>query len=186
MIRKIGLSEASAATIRRAHAVTPIWCVEQEWSLWSRDAEAEIVPVCKELGIKVVCYSPLGRGFLTGAIRARDSAAFGERDFRLMCPRFAEGALEQNLAAVDAAAALAKAKGCTVSMLALAFLHAQGDFVIPIPGTTSLAHLEENLAARSVVLTKEDLAAIDKIFPPSGTAVTGDRYPHMAKTYKFN
>jgi aryl-alcohol dehydrogenase-like predicted oxidoreductase len=185
-VKHIGLSEASAAVIRRAHAVAPIYCVEQEWSLWSRDIEAEIVPTCKELGIKVVAYSPLGRGFLTGALRSRDDPAFGAHDFRLMSPRFADGALEANLAAVDAVAALASGKGCTVGQLALAFLHHQGDWCIPIPGTTSVAHLDENLAARSLVLSAEDLAAIDAIFPPSGAAVQGDRYPHMTSTFHGN
>jgi len=185
-VKHIGLSEASAAVIRRAHAVVPIYCIEQEWSLWSRDIEADIVPTCKELGIKVFAYSPLGRGFLTGGLRSRDDPAFGAHDFRLMSPRFDGSVLESNLTAVDALAAMAARKGCTVGQLALAFLHNQGDWCIPIPGTTSIAHLDENLAARSIVLSPEEMAEIDVIFPPSGDAVKGDRYPHMNTTFHGN
>ncbi|KAG1664256.1 hypothetical protein FOA52_003510 [Chlamydomonas sp. UWO 241] len=186
-VKRLGLSEASAATIRRAAAVAPIWCIEQEWSLWSRDIEADIVPTCKELGIKIVAYSPLGRGFLTGGLRSRDDlSSTNAHDYRLMSPRFEDGALQANLASVDALAALAKSKGCTVGQLALAFLHAQGDFVIPIPGTTSIAHLDENLAARGIALSAGDLAAIDAIYPRSGDTVRGNRYPHMAMTFHGN
>jgi aryl-alcohol dehydrogenase-like predicted oxidoreductase len=184
--RHIGLSEASVDTIRRASKVAPIYCIEQEWSLWSRDIEDELVPACRALGIKIVAYSPLGRGFLTGQLRSRGSDAFGQYDFRLMSPRFSEENLPKNLAAVDAINELAKSKGCTVGQLALAFLHAQGADVIPIPGTTSSAHLDENLAARSIVLTSDDLRRIDDIFPRSGDAVLGDRYPHMNMTYTHN
>jgi aryl-alcohol dehydrogenase-like predicted oxidoreductase len=184
--RHIGLSEASADTIRRASNVAPIHCIEQEWSLWSRDIEDELLPTCRELGIKIVAYSPLGRGFLTGQLRSRESDVFGAHDFRLMSPRFSEENLPKNLAALDAVSELAKAKGCTVGQLALAFLHAQGTDVIPIPGTTTLAHLDENLAARSIELSPDDLKKIDDIFPRTGDAVIGDRYPHMNMTYKYN
>eukprot|EP00961_Rhodomonas_salina_P147999 1992575-Rhodomonas_salina.1 len=158
--KKIGLSEASSAVIRRAHAVAPIYCIEQEWSLWSRDIEASIVPTCRELGIKIVAYSPLGRGFLTGTLRSRTDEAFGERDLRLSMPRYSEENMPKNLAAVDATEALAKEKGCSVGQLALAWLHAQGDDVIPIPGTTKPAHLLQNLAARDISLSPEDLAKV--------------------------
>jgi aryl-alcohol dehydrogenase-like predicted oxidoreductase len=176
--RHIGLSEAGPAILRRAVAVAPVFCIEQEWSLQSRDIEASIVPTCRELGIKIVAYSPLGRGFMTGQLRSRDDPAFGSHDFRLMSPRFSEENLVKNLRAVDAVAAIAARKGCSIGQLSLAFLHAQGEDVIPIPGTTSVQHLEENLAACTISLTLEDLAELDKEFPPTGDAVVGDRYAH--------
>lgn len=183
--RQIALSEASAQTIRAAHKVHPIYAIEQEWSMWSRDCEESIVPTCRELGIKIVAYSPLGRGFLTGIIRGRDSDVFGEHDFRLMgVPKFSEENLPQNLELVDQVAALAQTKGITVGQLALAWLHAQGNDVIPIPGTTSVVHLDENLAALDIELTKEELDTVDKIFHVD--AVKGDRYAHMGMTFKGN
>ena len=176
--RHIGLSEAGPAVLRRAAAVAPIFCIEQEWSLQSRDIELSIVPTCRELGIKIVAYSPLGRGFMTGQLRSRDDPAFGSHDFRLMSPRFAEENLAKNLEPVDALAALAGRKGCSAGQLSLAFLHAQGGDVIPIPGTTSVQHLDENLAARSITLNPDDLAELDRLFPVTGQAVLGDRYAH--------
>jgi aryl-alcohol dehydrogenase-like predicted oxidoreductase len=176
--RYIGLSEASAANIKRACAVAPIYCIEQEWSLWTRDLEEEIVPVCRENGIKIVAYSPLGRGFLTNTIRGlsdlkpTDWRAYG-------CPRFAPGNIESNLALVDAAQAIAARKGITMSQLSLAFLHAQGPDVIPIPGTSNMKHLEENLSARNIILTTDDLNELKSIF----MSVAGDRYQHMNLTY---
>ena len=173
--------------IRRAAAVAPIYCIEQEWSLWSREIEFEIVPVCRELGIKIVAYSPLGRGFLTGTLRSRDSSAFGEHDFRLSgSPRFSEENMPKNLDLVDQLNALASRKGCTVGALALAFLHAQskdGLEVIPIPGTSSITHLNENLAALSISLSADDLSEIDRIFHHE--CVSGERYAHMNINYKF-
>jgi aryl-alcohol dehydrogenase-like predicted oxidoreductase len=183
--RHIGLSEASAQTIRKAHAVYPIYAIEQEWSMWARDCEEELIPTCRELGIKIVAYSPLGRGFLTGTIRGRDSDVFGEHDFRLMgVPKFSEENLPQNLQLVDQVASLAKEKGITVGQLALAWLHAQGNDVIPIPGTTSVAHLDDNLAALQINLTEEESKKIDEIFRID--AVQGDRYAHSSMTHKGN
>ena len=183
--RHIALSEASAQTIRKAHAVHPIYAIEQEWSMWARDCEEDLVPTCRELGIKIVAYSPLGRGFLTGTIRGRDADVFGEHDFRLMgVPKFSEENLPENLKLVDAVAALAVEKKIAVGQLALAWLHAQGDDVIPIPGTTSVAHLEDNLSALDIKLTKEDIKKIDEIFHVD--AVKGDRYVHSGMTHKGN
>lgn len=179
--RKIGLSEAGPDILRRAAAVAPIYCIEQEWSLQSREIEVDIVPTCRELGIKIVCYSPLGRGLLTGTIRSRDD--LGDRDFRKSSsPRFSEENLALNLKQVDAIQALAARKQCSVGQLSLAFLHAQGADVIPIPGTTSLAHLDQNLAARDIKLTADELAEIDQIFPVGSAA--GNRYAHMALAYQ--
>lgn len=182
--RHIGLSEASANTIRRAHAVTPIYCIEQEWSLWSRDIEEELVPTCRELGIKIVAYSPLGRGFLTGTISGRDDPKMGGADYRKSVPKFAEGNIETNLNLVNATKALAERKGCTVGQLALAWLHAQGPDVIPIPGTTNPDHFDANYAALNISLTAEDLAEIDSIFKPD--AVAGERYAGNHFTFKSN
>mmetsp|Transcript_5073 Transcript_5073/g.5197 ORF Transcript_5073/g.5197 Transcript_5073/m.5197 type:complete len:333 (+) Transcript_5073:106-1104(+) len=182
--RHIGLSEASAESIRRAHMVAPMYCIEQEWSLWSRDIEQEIVPTCRELGIKIVAYSPLGRGFLTGTIRNRDTD-LDPLDFRLNgAPRFSEENMATNLELVDAVSAIAVKKGCTLGQLSLAWLTAQGTDVIPIPGTTSLHHLEENLFARNIVLTPSEVLEINAIFIP--TKVAGDRYAHMAMTFHGN
>ena len=157
-VRAVGLSEANAAQIRRAHAVHPLAAVEMEWSLFSRDIEAQVVPTCRELGIAVLAYSPLGRGFLTGKLTAADVAAPGPfmgKDFRTMAPRFAPEAWAANAALVEALSALAAAKGCTPAQLALAWVHAQGEDVFPIPGTTKEARLEENIAAAAVRLVLE-------------------------------
>ena len=181
--RHIGVSEASASMIRRAHAVHPLFCIEQEWSLWTRDAEVEIVPTCRELGIKIVAYSPLGRGFLTASIRSRSD--MDPADYRLHGqPRFSESNFGANLLLVDRLKTLADRKGITVGQLALAWVHAQGDDVIPIPGTSSVVHLDENLAAAHVKLTEEDLKEIDELFPVD--KVVGDRYAHMALTFHGN
>ena len=185
-VRHVALSEANPEIIRRAHAVHPVYAIEQEWSMWTRDIEADgIVAVCRELGIKIVAYSPLGRGFLTGEIRDR-SAIKDPYDYRLFGqPRFAGDNLASNLSLVDRVAAIAAAKGCSVGQLALAWLHAQGDDVIPIPGTTKIAHLDANLAARAIKLSAAELASIDEVFGVSGAAV-GDRYAHMAMTFHGN
>lgn len=183
--RHVGVSEASAGVIRRAHAVHPIYCIEQEWSLWSRDIEAEIVPTCKELGIKIVAYSPLGRGFLTGTLRTRDDPNIDPSDYRFKAnPKFQTGNFESNLELVDSVQALADRKGITVGQLALAWLHAQGDFVIPIPGTTSTHHFDQNYAARHIQLTTEELAEINDIFHPE--ASKGDRYMGNHNTFHTN
>jgi aryl-alcohol dehydrogenase-like predicted oxidoreductase len=181
----IALSEASPASIRRANAVAPIYCIEQEWSLWSRDIEKEIVPLCRQLGIKIVAYSPLGRGFLTGTIRNREADCLDPSDFRLNgMPRFSEENMATNLQLVDAINHIAARKNCTVGQLSLAWLTAQGPDVIPIPGTTSILHLEENLAARDIELSEEDMIEINNVFDPE--KVAGDRYAHMAMTYHGN
>jgi aryl-alcohol dehydrogenase-like predicted oxidoreductase len=178
--RAIGLSEAAPSIIRRAAAVHPIYCIEQEWSLWSRDIEDSIVPTCRELGIKIVAYSPLGRGFLTGAIRDRTEL----KDYRATNPKFAEGNFENNLSLVDAIQALADRKGITVGQLALAWLHAQGPDVIPIPGTSSIHHFDQNYAALQVTLTEEDLLEIDGIFHRD--AAKGERYAGNHLTFHEN
>ena len=169
----LGLSEASAATLRRAATVHPIAALQSEWSLWSRDIEVEIVPACRELGIGLVAYSPLGRGFLTGAIRSIDDLAAD--DWRRTTPRFEAANLERNLSLVARIERLAADKGCTPAQLALAWVLAQGPDVVPIPGTRSRSRLAENAAAAVVGLTGEELAAIDELIPKDMAA--GTRYP---------
>ncbi len=171
-VRHLGLSEASAATIRRAHAVHPIAALQTEYSLWSRDPEDEVLPLCRELGIGFVAYSPLGRGFLSGRFRSLDDLA--EDDWRRGSPRFQGENFARNLALVDRIEDLAAEKDCTPSQLALAWLVAQAQ-VVPIPGTTSRGRLEQNVAAAGITLSAEELAAIDAI-APRGVAA-GARYP---------
>ncbi|WP_253788598.1 aldo/keto reductase [Nocardia amikacinitolerans] len=178
-VRHLGLSEASASTIRRAHAVHPIAALQSEWSLWTRDLEAEIVPVCRELGIGIVPFSPLGRGFLTG--RYNSVAELAENDMRRGQPRFADGNLEQNLAIVAKLDELATAKGVTAGQLALAWVQHRGDDVVPIPGTRRQRYLEENLAALTVDLSPEDLIAIESAAPPS--QIAGRRYDPTSLTF---
>jgi aryl-alcohol dehydrogenase-like predicted oxidoreductase len=177
-VRHLGLSEASAATIRRAHAVHPITALQSEWSLFTRDLEDEILGVVRELGIGLVPYSPLGRGLLTGTI-TRDSGADGEKDNRRSSyfPRFQGDALEANLALVERVKELAAQKDCTPGQLALAWVLAQGEDVVPIPGTKRVRYLEENVAATDVKLSAEDLDALDRAVPRD--AVAGDRYGDM-------
>ncbi|UAY91432.1 aldo/keto reductase [Pectobacterium polaris] len=171
-IRYIGLSEASATTLERAHRVHPITALQSEYSLWTRDMEAEILPTCERLGIGFVPYSPLGRGFLTGAIRSPDDLAAD--DFRRTNPRFSGENFSKNLQLVEKINQLAQEKQVTPSQLALAWVLAQGEHIVPIPGTKRRRYLEENVAALDVTLTKEELAAIDAIFPPDAAA--GERY----------
>ena len=175
-VRYLGLSEAAPATIRRAHAVHPITAVQTEYSLWSREPEDEILPTVRELGIGFVAYSPLGRGFLTGAIRAPEDLDPDDR--RRSMPRFQGENLARNLDLVDEVHALAEEKGCTPGQLALAWVLARGDDVVPIPGTKRRAHLEENVAALEVELTDEDLGRLEGAFPPGAAA--GDRYANMS------
>ncbi len=175
-VRHLGLSEAAPETIRRAHAVHPIAAVQTEWSLWSRDIEDEVVPTCRELGIGIVPYSPLGRGFLTGTITSVDGLA--QDDFRRHNPRFAGEALDHNLDVAAALASIAADLGVTQGQLALAWVLARGDDVVPIPGTRRTTYLEENVAADDVVLDDAVLARIAELVP-SG-AFHGDRYPDMA------
>lgn len=160
-IRHIGLSEASVDTIRRAAAVHPIAALQSEYSLWSRDVEAEIIPTCRELGIGLVPYSPLGRGYLTGTISSRDDLA--DNDFRRNNPRFTDDAIAANQAVVDTVRSVAAAHGCTPGQVALAWVMAQGDDVVPIPGTKRVKYLEENVGAADVALTEDDLAVLDRI-----------------------
>jgi aryl-alcohol dehydrogenase-like predicted oxidoreductase len=171
-VRHLGLSEASAATIRRAHAVHPIAAVQSEYSLWSRDPEDAVLPTCRELGIGFVPYSPLGRGFLAGRFRTLDDLAAD--DWRRTSPRFQGENFAKNLALVDKIEDLAAEKDCTPSQLALAWLLAQGDDIVPIPGTTSLDRLEQNTGAAEVTLSADELAAIEAI-APRGVAI-GARY----------
>jgi len=176
-VRYLGLSEASAETIRRAHAVHPLSAVQNEWSLWSRDLETNgQLAATRELGIATVGYSPLGRGFLTGAIR--DPKDFAPDDYRAASPRFAGENFAKNLRLVERVETMARAKGCTPGQLALAWLLARGDDVIPIPGTKRRGLLEQNLGALDVRLTADELAEIDAIFPPDAAA--GTRYEDMS------
>ncbi|MGW6945404.1 aldo/keto reductase [Streptomyces xanthophaeus] len=171
-VRRLGLSEAGADTIRRAHAVHPITALQSEWSLWTRDLEAEVAPVCRELGIGLVPFSPLGRGFLTGRYSSVDGLS--DADMRRSQPRFAEGNIDRNLAVVAKLEELAAAKGVTTGQLALAWVQHRGADVVPIPGTRRQAYLEENLAALSVELSPEDLAAIEAAAPAE--QIAGARY----------
>jgi aryl-alcohol dehydrogenase-like predicted oxidoreductase len=172
-VRYLGLSEAGSQTIRRAHAVHPITALQTEYSLWSRDPEDEILPTVRELGIGFVPYSPLGRGFLTGQITSVDDLAAD--DFRRNSPRFQGENFEKNLDLVREIEAMAREKGCAPSQLALAWVLAQGDDIVPIPGTKRRRYLEENVGALDVRLTADDLARIDRIVPPGAAA--GTRYP---------
>ena len=172
-IRHIGLSEAGPSTIRRANAVHPVSALQTEFSLWTRDVQAEILPTVRELGIGFVAYSPLGRGFLTGAIRS--AADIAEGDFRKTNPRFVEGNLEQNLAIVDTVRAVADEHGATPAQVALAWLLAQGDDIAVIPGTKHVHRLEENIGADALVLTGDQLARLTALAPPVGTRYEEDR-----------
>ena len=175
-VRWLGLSEAAPATIRRAHAVHPITALQTEYSLWSRDPERELLDTCAELGITFVAYSPLGRGFLTGAIRSPDGLAAD--DWRRSMPRFQAERFVHNLALVDAIGDLARRKRCTAAQLALAWVLAQRPNIVPIPGTTKVARLRENLGALDLALTADDLRALDAIAPPGAAA--GERYQAQA------
>ena len=175
-VRYLGLSEAAPATVRRAHQSHPISALQTEYSLWSRDPEDEIIPTCRELGISFVAYSPLGRGFLSGKIQSLDD--LDPSDWRRNMPRFVGDNFQKNLDLVRHVRELAEAKGCTPSQVALAWVLAQGEDTLPIPGTTKRAHLEENLGALEITLTHEELERINEI-APKGVAV-GERYPEMA------
>ena len=175
-IRHIGLSEARPETLRRASQVHPITALQTEYSLWTRDPEQEVVPTCRELGIGFVAYSPLGRGFLTGRFKKFEDLPAD--DYRRNSPRFQGENFEKNLHLVAQIQQLAREKGCTSAQLALAWVLAQGDDVVPIPGTKRREYLEDNVGAFGVELTREDLSRIEKVFP-SGAA-SGQRYPaHM-------
>jgi aryl-alcohol dehydrogenase-like predicted oxidoreductase len=177
-VRYLGISEAAPATVRRAHAVHPISAGQYEWSLFTRDLEDELLATARELGVGLVAYSPLGRGFLSGRITSPDD--FGEHDFRRDHPRFTGENFARNLELVDQVRQLAASKGVTPSQLAIAWVLAQGDDVVAIPGTKRRSYLEENLGALEIELTGEDLAAIERVTPRG--SVAGERYTpeHMA------
>ena len=172
-VRYLGLSEAGVATLRRAQAVHPIAALQSEYSLWTRDPEDGALAVCRELGIALVAYSPLGRGFLTGQIKRLED--FGADDYRRISPRFQGENFSRNLDLVQRVGEIAAAKGCTPGQLALAWVLAQGDDIVPIPGTKRRAYLDENLGALNVTLTPADLAQIESVFPKGAAA--GLRYP---------
>jgi aryl-alcohol dehydrogenase-like predicted oxidoreductase len=172
-VRYLGLSEAAVATIRRAHAVHPISALQTEYSIWTRDPEAEILPAIRELGIGFVPYSPLGRGFLTGAVRSVDQLEEG--DFRRFNPRFQGDNLEANIRIVEVVDRVAKAVGATPAQVALAWIYAQGEDMVPIPGTKRRTYLEQNVGALDVSLSAEQLAELDAVGAP-----VGDRYPDMS------
>ncbi|MBP1857687.1 aldo/keto reductase [Rhizobium herbae] len=171
-VRTLGLSEASATTIRRAHAVHPIAAVQSEYSLWSRDPEDEVLETCRELGIGFVPYSPLGRGMLTGTIQKLDD--LGEDDFRRSLPRFQADNLDANAALVETLKSVAAGKGVTAAQLALAWVLHQGDFIVPIPGARKLAHLEQNAAAAEIILSAAELTTLSDTLSPNHVA--GKRY----------
>jgi len=172
-VKHFGLSEAGVKTIRRAHAVQPLTALQNEYSLWWRRPEQEVIPTLEELGIGLVAYSPLGKGFLTGAIK--ESTTFDSSDFRSTLPRFTPEALKTNQALIDLLGAIAKRKNATPAQIALAWLLAQKSWIVPIPGTTKLNRLEENIGAVSIQLTTDDLRDIDAA--ASKIKVEGDRYP---------
>ncbi len=172
-VRHLGLSEAGPNTIRRAHAVHPIAALQTEYSLWTRDPEAELLPLCEELGIGYVAYSPLGRGFLTATIPGVD--ALGEKDRRREHPRFQLENLQKNVRLLDTLKRLAAEEGCTPAQLALAWLLSRRDFIVPLPGTKQRRWLEENVRAAELAPKSATLAALDQAFPPGVTA--GTRYP---------
>lgn len=175
-VRLLGLSEAAPDTIRRAHTVYPIAALQTEYSLWEREPEDVLLPTVRELGIGFVPYSPLGRGFLTGRFRTPDD--FAEGDYRRSAPRFQGENFDRNLQLVDRVKEMATEKGCTVGQLALAWLLAQGEDIVPIPGTKKRSRLEENLGAIDVTLSADDLSRLDEL-APAGVAA-GDRYASMA------
>jgi aryl-alcohol dehydrogenase-like predicted oxidoreductase len=172
-VKHFGLSEAGVQTIRRAHAVQPVTALQSEYSLWTRGSEAEVIPTLEELGIGLVPYSPLGKGFLTGKMDA--NAAPGEGDFRAILPRFTPEAMRANQALVDLLSGIAARKGATPGQIALAWLLAQKPWIVPIPGTTKMHRMEENVGAAAVELSADDLSGIEKA--ASEITVQGARYP---------
>jgi aryl-alcohol dehydrogenase-like predicted oxidoreductase len=174
--RYVGISEAAPATIRRAHAVHPVTALQTEYSLWSRDPEDEILATVRELGIGFVAYSPLGRGFLTGQITTIDD--LDDDDFRRQNPRFQGENFTRNMQTVERIRDIAAEKGCTPAQLALAWVLARGEDIVPIPGTKRASYLDENLAAADIVLSEDELRRIDEVAPRGATH--GDRYPNMS------
>jgi aryl-alcohol dehydrogenase-like predicted oxidoreductase len=175
-VKYLGLSEAAAATLRRAQKVHPISALQTEYSLWTRDVEAEILPTVRELGIGFVAYSPLGRGFLTGKFKTPEEIP--ENDFRRMNPRFQGEDFYRNRALTERVEAIAARKGATASQLALAWVLSRGEDIVPIPGTKRVKYLEENAGAAKVVLSADDAQELDELMPPGAAA--GTRYPAMA------
>ena len=171
-IGHIGLCEVSAETLKRAHAVHPVTAVQTEYSLWTRDAEESVIPMCRELGVGFVPYSPLGRGFLTGAYQ--QAGQFEDGDFRLNLPRFSDANMAINQAIVDAVVELASTKQCTPAQIALSWLLAKGDDIVPIPGTKRLKYLEDNVASTQVSFTQSDVSLLDNLL--DGMTVAGERY----------
>lgn len=171
-VRHFGLSEANADDIRRAHAVQPVAAVQSEYSLWSREVELKVIPACKELGIGFVPYSPLGRGFLTGTIAGQGDLA--QDDFRKLLPRFQDDAIAANRALVERIGEIAAEKGATLAQIALAWVLSRAPWIVPIPGTTKLSRVEENLGAADIMLTTDDDARIDTVL--GEVEVIGDRY----------
>lgn len=178
-VRYLGLSEASAETIRRANAVHQISALQTEYSLWTRDVESEILPVCQELGIGFVAYSPLGRGFLTGKIKMPDQLE--DDDYRKKSPRFKKENLEHNIKIVEGLEEFAAEKGCSLPQLALAWLLAQGNDIVPIAGTKKRKYLEENITALDITLSDEDFSRLNKIAPPG--IAKGERYPESSMAF---
>jgi aryl-alcohol dehydrogenase-like predicted oxidoreductase len=174
-VRHLGLSEAGPQTIRRAHAIHPITAVQSEYSLWTRDYEADTIPVVRELALGFVAYYALGRGFLGGAFN--DFAEIGEQEAKRRGPRFHRENFQRNAALLRELASIAESKGCSVAQLALAWILHQGDFFVPIPGTSKIPHLETNAAAADIHLASTELAAIERIFPREG-AVSGARHAY--------
>jgi aryl-alcohol dehydrogenase-like predicted oxidoreductase len=172
-VRYLGLCEAGADTIRRAHAVHPLIALQTEYSLWTRDLEAEIIPMLRQLGMALVPYSPLGRGFLTGSFQSRGDLISSDR--RHAHPRFQEGNFERNLSLLEPIEAIAEAKGCTMSQVALAWVLSRGDKIVPIPGTKRRKYLEENVGAVDITLDEAEIAQLEGAFPPG--AAVGTRYP---------
>ena len=178
-VRALGICEVSPATLRKAHAVHPISALQSEYSLWTRDPEGDVLETCRELGVSLVPYSPLGRGFFTGTVTSRSD--LGENDRRVLFPRFSEENLERNLLLLDVVKGIAAARGCTMGQVAIAWVLAQGDDVIPIPGTRHRTYLEENAGAVDVELDANDLAELDHAFPRD--AASGRRLPDMQLPY---
>ena len=174
-VRHLGICEAGAVTIRRAHATHPLCAVQIEYSLWTRDVEKEILPTLKELGIGLVPYSPLGRGFLSGAFQTRDDLIPADR--RHAHPRFQEGNFEQNLNLLIPLQAAAEKRGVTTAQIAIAWLLSRGDNIVPIPGTKRRKYLQENAAAVDITLTEAEIKALEEAFPPNAAA--GLRYPEF-------
>ncbi|CAN7090930.1 unnamed protein product [Brassica rapa subsp. narinosa] len=179
-IKYVGLSEASASTIRRAHAVHPITAVQLEWSLWTRDAEEEVIPTCRELGIGIVAYSPLGRGFFAAGPKLLENIE--NNDYRKTLPRFQPENLVHNKILYEKVCGMSEKKGCTPGQLALAWLHHQGDDVCPIPGTTKIENLNQNIGALSVKLTPEEMSELESIGHPE--SVKGERFSNMVPNFK--